>query len=59
MPEHPTFTTLMMSTGLTFGTTSSLYGLNAHIITRTQFSLLGDRVSPDEFTASLTTHTVR
>ena len=29
-----------MSTGLTFGTISSLYGLNAHIIDRTQFSLL-------------------
>ena len=32
--------TLLMSTGLTFGTISALYGLNAHIITRTQFSLL-------------------
>jgi hypothetical protein len=29
-----------MSTGLTFGTISSLYGLNAGIIDRTQFSLL-------------------
>ena len=29
-----------MSTGLTFGTISSLYGLQAHIINRTQFSLL-------------------
>jgi len=29
-----------MSTGLTFGTISALYGLNAHIIDRTQFSLL-------------------
>ena len=37
---HATFTTLLMSTGLTFGTISSLYGLNAHIIDRTQFSLL-------------------
>jgi Kef-type K+ transport system membrane component KefB len=37
---HSTFTTLLMSTGLTFGTISSLYGLNAHIIDRTQFSLL-------------------
>jgi Kef-type K+ transport system membrane component KefB len=34
------FTTLLMSTGLTFGTISALYGLNAHLITRTQFSLL-------------------
>jgi Kef-type K+ transport system membrane component KefB len=37
---HATFATLLMSTGLTFGTISSLYGLNAHIIDRTQFSLL-------------------
>jgi Kef-type K+ transport system membrane component KefB len=37
---HATFTTLLMSTGLTFGTISALYGLNAHIINRTQFSLL-------------------
>src|SRR5262249_45351369 len=35
-----TFTTLLMSTGLTFGTITSLYGLNAGIIDRTQFSLL-------------------
>jgi Kef-type K+ transport system membrane component KefB len=38
--ENAAFTTLLMSTGLTFGTISSLYGLNAHIIDRTQFSLL-------------------
>jgi Kef-type K+ transport system membrane component KefB len=38
--RHGTFTTLLMSTGLTFGTISSLYGLNAGIITKTQFSLL-------------------
>jgi Kef-type K+ transport system membrane component KefB len=37
---HATFTTLLMSTGLTFGTITSLYGLSAHIIDRTQFSLL-------------------
>ena len=37
---NETFTTLLMSTGLTFGTISSLYGLNAGIINRTQFSLL-------------------
>jgi Kef-type K+ transport system membrane component KefB len=39
-PRHATFTTLLMSTGLTFGTISSLYGLNAGIIDKTQFSLL-------------------
>jgi Kef-type K+ transport system membrane component KefB len=37
---HAAFTTLLMSTGLTFGTISSLYGLNAGIIDETQFSLL-------------------
>jgi Kef-type K+ transport system membrane component KefB len=37
---HAVFTTLLMSTGLTFGTITSLYGLSAHIIDRTQFSLL-------------------
>jgi Kef-type K+ transport system membrane component KefB len=39
-PKHASFATLLMSTGLTFGTISSLYGLNAGIIDRTQFSLL-------------------
>jgi Kef-type K+ transport system membrane component KefB len=39
-PRHAKFITLLMSTGLTFGTISSLYGLNAGIIDRTQFSLL-------------------
>ncbi len=37
---HAVFTTLLMSTGLTFGTISSLYGLQAGIIDETQFSLL-------------------
>jgi Kef-type K+ transport system membrane component KefB len=37
---HAAFATLLMSTGLTFGTISSLYGLQAGIIDRTQFSLL-------------------
>jgi Kef-type K+ transport system membrane component KefB len=37
---HATFTTLLMSTGLTFGTISSLYGLNAGIIDRGQFTIL-------------------
>jgi Kef-type K+ transport system membrane component KefB len=40
VPRHATLTTLLMSTGLTFGTISSLYGLTAGIIDRTQFSLL-------------------
>jgi Kef-type K+ transport system membrane component KefB len=37
---HAVFTTLLMSTGLTFGTITSLYGLSSGIIDRTQFSLL-------------------
>ena len=38
--QHAVFATLLMSTGLTFGTIASLYGLNAGIIDKTQFSLL-------------------
>lgn len=40
VPTDAMFTTLLMSTGLTFGTISSLYGLNAGIIDRGQFSVL-------------------
>jgi Kef-type K+ transport system membrane component KefB len=40
IPSHATFATLLMSTGLTFGTISALFGLNAGIIDETQFSLL-------------------
>ena len=40
VPRDAIYTTLLMSTGLTFGTISSLYGLNAGIIDRTQFSVL-------------------
>jgi Kef-type K+ transport system membrane component KefB len=40
MPGAATYTTLLMSTGLTFGTISSLYGLQAGLIDRTQFSIL-------------------
>jgi Kef-type K+ transport system membrane component KefB len=39
-PRHATFVTLLMSTGLTFGTIASLYGLTSGIIDTTQFSLL-------------------
>lgn len=40
MAHDAWYTTLLMSTGLTFGTISSLYGLNAGIIDRAQFSVL-------------------
>lgn len=38
--EHGMFTTLLMSTGLTFGTITSLYGLSIGAITKAQFSIL-------------------
>ena len=34
------YTTLLMSTGLTFGTISSLFGLTHGIITQAQYSIL-------------------
>ena len=37
---HAAYTTLLMSTGLTFGTISAMYGLQAGHITQTQFSIL-------------------
>jgi len=40
MPGNSTYTTLLMSTGLTFGTISAVFGLNAGIIDRTQYSVL-------------------
>ena len=40
MPGAATYTTLLMSTGLTFGTISSLYGLQAGLIDQAQFSVL-------------------
>lgn len=40
VPADAMYTMLLMSTGLTFGTISSLYGLNAGLIDRAQFSVL-------------------
>ncbi|MEO7196104.1 MAG: cation:proton antiporter [Pseudonocardiaceae bacterium] len=37
---HTGFTTLLMSTGLTFGTISATYGFTAGLITKAQFSVL-------------------
>jgi Kef-type K+ transport system membrane component KefB len=37
---HAGFTTLLMSTGLTFGTISATYGFTTGIITKAQFSVL-------------------
>jgi Kef-type K+ transport system membrane component KefB len=40
IPNGSMYTTLLMSTGLTFGTIASLFGLQAGIITQTQYSIL-------------------
>ena len=39
-PKTGIYTTLLMSTGLTFGTISSLYGLTNHYINSSQYSVL-------------------
>ena len=40
IPQGSMYLTLLMSTGLTFGTIASLFGLNAGIINPQQYSLL-------------------
>jgi Kef-type K+ transport system membrane component KefB len=40
IPGGSTYTTLLMSTGLTFGTISSVFGLNAGYIDQVQYSVL-------------------
>jgi len=40
LPHHAGYTTLMMATGLTFGTISSLYGLTHHYINEAQYTAL-------------------
>ncbi|MFH1261889.1 MAG: cation:proton antiporter [Pseudomonadota bacterium] len=40
LPREATYTTLLMSTGLTMGTISSMYGYHANIIDQAQFSVL-------------------
>ena len=39
-PREGMYTTLLMSTGLTFGTISALFGLTNHIIDRSQYTVL-------------------
>ncbi len=39
-PREGMYTTLMMSTGLTFGSISALFGLTNHIIDRRQYTIL-------------------
>jgi Kef-type K+ transport system membrane component KefB len=40
VPREGMYTTLLMSTGLTFGTISALFGLTNHIIDQTQYTIL-------------------
>ncbi|MBI5603996.1 MAG: cation:proton antiporter [Deltaproteobacteria bacterium] len=40
LPENAMYTTLLMSTGLTMGTISSVFGLTAGLISQAQFSVL-------------------
>jgi Kef-type K+ transport system membrane component KefB len=40
IPQGSMYTTLLMSTGLTFGTISSIFGLSLGIIDRSQYSIL-------------------
>ena len=40
LPRRATYTTLLMSTGLTFGTIAALYGLQSGYIDKTQFTVL-------------------
>lgn len=39
-PREGMYTTLLMSTGLTFGTISALFGLTNHIIDQRQYTIL-------------------
>jgi Kef-type K+ transport system membrane component KefB len=40
VPREGMYTTLLMSTGLTFGSISALFGLNNHIINQQQYTIL-------------------
>jgi len=40
LPDGSMYTTLLMSTGLTFGTIASVFGLTAGIIDKVQYSVL-------------------
>src|SRR5213082_141192 len=52
-PREAAYTTLLMATGLTFGTISALFGLQNHIIDRTQYTLLVSTVILSAFVPTL------
>jgi Kef-type K+ transport system membrane component KefB len=47
------YTTLLMATGLTFGTISALFGLQNHIITQSQYTVLATVVILSAFVPTL------
>src|SRR5947208_8456961 len=52
-PREATYTTLLMATGLTFGTISALFGLQNHIIDQTQYTILVSAVILSAFVPTL------
>lgn len=52
-PRERTYTTLLMATGLTFGSISALYGLTNHLITQAQYSELVTVVIVSAFVPTL------
>jgi Kef-type K+ transport system membrane component KefB len=52
-PREAAYTTLLMATGLTFGTISSLYGLQNHIINQEQYTILVSVVIMSAFVPTL------
>lgn len=52
-PKEATYTTLLMATGLTFGTISALYGLQNHIIDQRQYTILVSVVILSAFVPTL------
>jgi len=52
-PKEATYTTLLMATGLTFGTISALFGLQNNIIDRSQYTILVTVVIMSAFVPTL------
>ena len=57
-PRVGNYTTLLMSTGLTFGTISALFGLTNHLITQDQYSVLVTVVIGSAFVPTLIAQTL-
>ena len=51
--REASYTTLLMATGLTFGTISALFGLQNHIINQTQYTILVSTVILSAFVPTL------